>query len=67
MSLIQSSASGFKTELSSSGTGVDGGWRRWWATEAQRSGTDWSSLHQQHVEAWRRIRSLAESSSGAVP
>jgi hypothetical protein len=41
-------------------------WRQWWRAESERVGTDWQSLHQQHVRAWRALRSLAES-SGAVP
>jgi hypothetical protein len=29
---------------SSSGTAFDGGWRRWWAVESRRCGSDWISL-----------------------
>jgi hypothetical protein len=35
-------------------------WRAWWRVEAVIQGTDWASLHRQHCEAWRRVRSLAE-------
>jgi hypothetical protein len=34
--------------------------RAYWRDEAARCGTDWRSLHQQHSEAWRLLRSLAE-------
>jgi hypothetical protein len=45
---------------SSSGTAFDGGWRSWWRAEAERTNTDWESLHRQHVAAWRALRSRAE-------
>jgi hypothetical protein len=41
-------------------------WRAWWREQALIDGTDWTSLHRQHVEAWRRLRSLAESNGAAL-
>jgi len=38
-------------------------WRAWWREQAVIDGTDWASLHRQHVETWRRLRSLVQVSS----
>jgi hypothetical protein len=54
------------TTITSSGTAFDGGWRRRWQQQSKLDVTDWRSLHQQHVDAWRALRSLAEKSSGAT-
>jgi hypothetical protein len=39
--------------------------RAWWLAESERVGTDWLSLHCQLVDAWRALRSLAESSEAS--
>jgi hypothetical protein len=36
------------------------GWRLYWAVQSRIDGTDWASLRKQHIDAWRRLRSLAE-------
>jgi hypothetical protein len=38
-------------------------WPQFWREQSLRDGTDWPSLRRQLVEAWRRLRSLAEVSS----
>jgi hypothetical protein len=41
-------------------------WREYWRAQSAIAGTNWEALHQQHVVAWRALRSLAEKSSGAT-
>jgi hypothetical protein len=59
------SAAGCKSSeitLRSTGTGP-AGWREYWRRQSEIDQTDWISLHRQLVDAWRRLRSLAEASS----
>ena len=51
--------------LGSSGTAADGGWQRWWATEARRNGTDWTSLIQAADLALSRLRAAHSSEAGS--
>jgi hypothetical protein len=48
------------TTFSSTGTNPDG-WRRWWATEADRIGTNWRSLIELHFEICTRLRASSSS------
>jgi hypothetical protein len=40
----------------SSGTAFDGGWRRWWHYESHRTGSDWHSVINLHLEISDRLR-----------
>jgi hypothetical protein len=55
------SAPNISTTVTSTGTDPDG-WRRWWAAEAVRTGTNWRSLLIFHFEISDRLR--ASSSWG---
>lgn len=45
MSCLPNASAAFKPDASSSsGTAFDGGWRRYWAIESARVGTDWPTL-----------------------
>jgi hypothetical protein len=62
---LSSRAGRDKSELatSSSGTTSDGGWRRWWAAEAESTGTDWKSLLGGTNAALNRLQIAQGSSS----
>jgi hypothetical protein len=64
MSFLANSSAFDKSELLPSSTGTcPADWRAWWRQRSIADGTDWVSLHRQLVEAWCRLRSLAEVSS----
>jgi hypothetical protein len=58
-----SSARKFELTPNSSGTAADGGWRRWWAIEARRCGSDWRTLIDCAEAALFRLRTAHVSSS----
>jgi hypothetical protein len=44
--------------LTTNSTGTDpAGWRRWWAIEAERIGTDWPSVLRFHLNIVDSLRS----------
>jgi hypothetical protein len=51
-----SSSSCTSATIASSGSAFDGGWRRWWAAEAERTGSDWRSLMEVTDQVVGRLR-----------
>jgi hypothetical protein len=62
MQFLASSLASDKSDatLSSTGTNPDG-WRRWWAIEAERVGTNWRSLLSLHLEICDHLRAASSS------
>jgi hypothetical protein len=49
--------------ITSTGTDPDG-WRRWWADEAIRVGTDWPSIINAHLTIVDQLRDADDADAG---
>jgi hypothetical protein len=58
MSYIIITSAAIKPEATTLRSTLDS--RQWWREQAVIDGTSWEALHRQHVDAWRRLRSLAD-------